>query len=89
MTLVDILEIEDCVYLACVMKDGTIIKAEIQPSDYWVGGNEGGFTDDSNIYFETPQQAENYYNRKYAQVFAFEEDYEADDKCDELEQSNA
>ncbi len=85
-TIKEELDLEDCVYLAIIDKDGNVFKAEIQTSDTFVGGNEGGYTNDSNIYFESAEQAQDYYNRTYKQVFAFEDEYEAEEKCEELEQ---
>lgn len=83
MTIAELLETQDCAYLAVFNRDGTVFKAEIQTSDYWVGGDEGGYTNDSNICFETPEQAQRYYDRNYS-YFAFEEAYEAEEKCEEL-----
>ena len=79
------LYLQDYVYLAVVDKDGSVFKAEIQTSDTFVGGNEGGYTNDSNIYFESAEQAQSYYERTFKQVFAFEDEYEAEEKCAELE----
>lgn len=85
MTIAELLEMQDCAYLVVIDGKNNIFKAEIQASDYWAGGEEGGFTNDSNVYFETPEQAQGYYDRRY-RYFAFEEEYEAEEKCEELEQ---
>lgn len=81
----ELLEMNDEVFLAVVDKKLGAFIAEIQPSDYWVGGDEGGFTDNSNIFFQTPQEAESYYNRTYKEVYAFDNEDEAEEKCNELE----
>ena len=84
-TITEVLDYENAVYLACVSKELGVIYSEIQESDYWVGGDEGGFTNNSNIFFETTAEAEAYYKRTYQQVFVFDNEDEAHDKCDELE----
>lgn len=87
-TIRELLEMNNEVFLAVVDRRLGVFKAEIQASDYWVGGDEGGWTNDSNVYFETALQAENYYKRTYKEVYAFEDEYDADNKCDELEALN-
>jgi len=84
-TIKEELDINDCVYLAITDKDGNVFKAEIQQSNNQIGGDKGGYTDDSNIYFESAEKAQNYYERMFKQVFAFEDEYEAEEKCEELE----
>jgi len=86
-TISELLEINNEVFLAVVDKRLGVFKAEIQPSEYWVGGDEGGFTDDSNIFFDTAQQAERWYNNRYKEVYAFDNEQDAEDKCDKLEES--
>lgn len=52
------------------------ITEELQASDYWVGGEEGGWTSDSNVAFDSPEHFERYISRVY-QVYAVFE-YESD-----------
>lgn len=88
-TISEVLDYENAAYLACVSRRLGVIYSEIQESDYWVGGAEGGFTNDSNIFFDSPEEAENYYKRTYKQVFVFDNEADAQEKCNELlERSN-
>lgn len=60
---------------------------EIQDSDYWVGGDEGSFTNNSNINFDTLENAERYYERNYKEVLVFDDERERDEKVDEMEEN--
>lgn len=85
LTISEVLDYENAAYLACISKRWGVVYSEIQESDYWLGGDVGGFTNDSNIFFRTPHQAETYYQRNYQQVFVFDNEGEAQEKCNELE----
>lgn len=73
----------ECAYLICECKNGDYIHGEIQRSDYWIGGDEGGFTNDSNIFFETSDEAERWYKREYKRVMTYEEEDERDEVWEE------
>ena len=60
--------------------------AEIQDSD-WFGGDEGSFTSDSNINFETIKSAESYYNRNFTQVIVFDDENERNEAQREMEEA--
>lgn len=83
LTISQALEDYECAYLICECKDGDYIHGEIQRSDYWVGGDEGGFTNDANIFFNTSIEAERWYNKEYVKVFVYTEEYERDEAWDE------
>ena len=45
-TIIESYDYNNAVYLACVHKQLGVIFSEIQDSDYWVGGDPGGFIND-------------------------------------------
>ena len=75
--------VENDLWLIVLCKDLGHFIEELQDSDYWVGGDEGSFTNDSNENFNTLEDAEDYYNTKYEKVLVFE--YE--DERDEMEEN--
>ena len=84
MDIKETLEAFEEAYLICELKGGDFIHAEIQPADYWVGGPEDGFMDDSGHWFATPASAQAYYSREYKDVRAFEDKREMEEAWDKM-----
>lgn len=57
--------------------NGDYLHGELLPSDAYVGGEDvGGFTNDFNYNFSTASEAEMWYDMKYSQVWAFDDENE-------------
>ena len=88
---------ESAVYLICLdERDSFSLEskglghfiAEILDSDAWAGGEPGSFTNDSNINFDTIEQAEQYYDNNYSQVMVFLDEECRDEMVEIMKDNN-
>lgn len=88
MNFTEIFENENAIYLIVLDKNLGHFIAEIQESDYWLGGDKGSFTNDSNQNFTTLKSAEAFYSRNYETVLTFSSVDERNEMVDEMENNN-
>jgi len=72
-------------YSGSFSNEDKYIYADILTADSYLGG-EGmeGYTDNSNVHFETSKEAQIYYSRKYSEILVFDDENERNEIFDEL-----
>lgn len=73
------LNIANEAYLICFTKDDDYIISEIHEGEYYLGGDGFEFVNDSNIGFDSIEQVEDYYKRKYKGYIVFTDEYDRDE----------
>jgi hypothetical protein len=72
----DAMDCYNCVHMICInfKKPKDYILAEVQTGDYWLGGDEDKYMDNSNREFDDINNVESYYESSYDLVIPFTEE---------------